>query len=296
MKLDRVTITGADDSVTPMEMFELSEQYPYLEWGILVDCGRVRPRFPSNVWFHNLQAFAIGRKNFQLSLHLCGNLLDYLLLGSLAHIPSMMDEGLRRIQLNFHGEPTKVDLPAFIRALSGFESKPQFIFQIDGVDGQRLISEVEGEGRHSFSTVPLFDMSHGEGKSPDKWPVPFDHDTYHGYAGGLGPDNLHIEIPRIARAVGECRIWIDMETKVRSADGGALDLEKVARCLEIAKPFVFPYYQHWREIMGFEPAYVPSDKEAEYRYNAMVNHATESGMIDRLNHAYRECKKECHFV
>ena len=54
--------------------------------------------------------------------------------------------------------------------------------------------------------------------------------------------NLEVELKRIEKVVDSIykntRIWIDMETKVRSDDDRQFDLEKVRRCLEIAAPFV----------------------------------------------------------
>ena len=57
----------------------------------------------------------------------------------------------------------------------------------------------------------------------------------YGYAGGLGPDNLRTEIPKIAEASGRHDFWIDMEGKVRD-DSDRLDLSKVRRVLEICAP------------------------------------------------------------
>ena len=42
MKLTRVTITGADDSVEPRALAELSEAFPFVEWGLLMSKGHVR--------------------------------------------------------------------------------------------------------------------------------------------------------------------------------------------------------------------------------------------------------------
>lgn len=291
MKLDRVTITGADDGVRPQDLMLLSAQYPFVEWGILAGARNARPRFPSSTYFRELQYLQESEPQVKLSLHLCGVFLEYFMLGSIAHLPADLEKGFRRIQLNFHGENVDYNLPLFVDAMAGLDR--EFIFQIDGHMGQQIISDVQGARCQSFSYVPLFDASHGEGRTPQEWPQPFDPDIYHGYAGGLGPDNLAREIPRIARAAGDCRVWIDMETKVRTGD--RFDLDKVRQCLEICKPYVYPYYQPWRQIMGFDEGYVPRQAEAEYRYNAMVNHSVESGMIDRLNHAYAQCKKECDF-
>jgi len=57
MKLDRVTITGADNSVENMhEIFDLSQQFPFVEWGILVSHSSVgKPRFPSLMWIETFK-------------------------------------------------------------------------------------------------------------------------------------------------------------------------------------------------------------------------------------------------
>ena len=60
----------------------------------------------------------------------------------------------------------------------------------------------------------------------------------HGYAGGLGPDNIESELQRIAAAAGDAPFWIDMETRVRSDNDEQFDLNKVRRCLEITAPLV----------------------------------------------------------
>ena len=36
MTLNRVTITGADDFTEPKDLVELSEEFPFVEWAILL--------------------------------------------------------------------------------------------------------------------------------------------------------------------------------------------------------------------------------------------------------------------
>ena len=51
MKLRTVTITGADDSVEPKEIAELTKGFPFVEWGILLENGIYSGRrFPSRDW------------------------------------------------------------------------------------------------------------------------------------------------------------------------------------------------------------------------------------------------------
>lgn len=237
MKLDRVTITGADDSVHPGKLAFLSMRFPFVEWGILMSKSQEGgPRFPSHHWISNLQQHAAFNPEMKLSLHLCGSWLRHMLMGR-PELPHNRRLGFQRMQLNFHGGNLVYDLGQFISSLSVAGPK-EFIFQVDGNMGQQLMADITGEGCQVFSMVPLFDLSHGNGICPDGWPVPFDEKTYHGYAGGLGPDNLAEQIQKIAAQAGDCRVWIDMETKCRSNNDELFDLEKVEQCLTIAERFI----------------------------------------------------------
>ena len=46
MKLQYVTMTGADESVDPKALIELSKEFPFVEWGILIG-SQSGMRFPS---------------------------------------------------------------------------------------------------------------------------------------------------------------------------------------------------------------------------------------------------------
>lgn len=240
MKIDRVTITGADDSIKPDDILSLSNEFPFVEWGILVsESSTGRARFPSHDWVSQLQLLCSESGIGDLSLHICGKWVRDLLIGKRT-IPSSLFDYFPRVQLNFHAEKTACDAPAFRGALIGLPFK-QFIFQLDGAHGNHHLETAAVAG--ILDCVGLFDVSGGAGIVPGEWPAPMymtDDSTYayHGYAGGLGPDSLETELPRIAEAAGDCRIWIDMETRVRSEDDAQFDLAKVRRCLEICQPWI----------------------------------------------------------
>lgn len=247
--IDRVTITGADDSVSPDDLVKISAEFPFVEWGILASESQAgkTPRFPSWEWMVTLQARA-SQFPMSLSLHLCGRWVRDLLLGKRS---DQLSEGtlflFQRVQLNFHAENTPCHGDWFHLALRDMGNR-EFIFQIDGKGGNRhmesLWDRCDKTGEQVRSTA-LFDISGGAGILPQQWPQPIwmQDDTYHdyhGYAGGLGPENLTEQIPLILEAAGDkCpRIWIDMETRVRSDSDRLFDLAKVRRCLEIAAPHV----------------------------------------------------------
>lgn len=253
MRLDRVTITGPDDSIDPKAIRELSREFPFVEWGILVSANHFDtggPRFPSHAWINRLKEEVRDIERFpcedrmKLSLHVCGRWVRELLLGNVC-VPPALIEGptFMRVQLNFHAQREQCDPDKFYSALLALGQR-QYIFQIDGGNGNRHLDGVYMRNEVlSVDAVPLFDISGGAGILPDEWPKPQymeagDGFAYHGYAGGLGPDNLEQQLPLIAAAAGDARIWIDMETRVRSDDDQQFDLAKVRRCLEICAPLI----------------------------------------------------------
>lgn len=236
MKLDRVTITGPDNSIKPSDLIEISQEFPFVEWGILVSASNVGcNRFPSVEWIYDFMNVA-EENNWKTSLHLCGKWVRSLLVGDIYPIVFRLADKFARVQLNFHAE-RNICLPEeSAEALHRIGNK-QFIFQIDGAGGNEHMDSIKSADP-SLNIVGLFDISGGAGILPDEWPTPKPGYDYHGYAGGLGPDCLEHQIPLIAEAAKDSRIWIDMETKVRSNHDRQFDLEKVKKCLEIAKPFV----------------------------------------------------------
>ncbi len=238
MKLSKVAITGADDSVSPQDLFDLSVKYPYVEWAILM--GREyqgKKRFPSASWLNN---FSANCKDLQIAGHLCGKYVNEFLEAKLQFI----DEDFyfwnvaQRMQVNTHGVYHPLANPEMLKNW-GFAHLPEnieeVIFQIDDVNHHiRLFAEQNIDNREISG---LYDLSHGAGISPDHWPV-LSPTFKRGYAGGLGPDNIEEQLEKIASVVGDNEIWIDMETKVRSGNDFQFDLGKVEFCLQACGKYV----------------------------------------------------------
>lgn len=240
MGLTCVTITGADDATDPAELHDLWEQYPFVEWGILIG-SHTGPRFPSVDWIHRLVEEREKSCNLmRLSLHVCGKFLREIANGrsSLGDYIGPQLFAFHRVQLNWHGgqQPESVGeniLKAFCELdRGGFGWDPQLIFQLDNVN-----NELWKPAGRRFACSGLFDLSHGAGLLPSDWPR-CSSEIPCGWAGGLGPENLVDQIPKITEQSWKAQnFWIDMETRVRTEDGENLDLHKVRRCLEIAEPF-----------------------------------------------------------
>lgn len=252
MILDRVTITGADRSVSSEELIDLSHEFPFVEWGLLVSSSNTRlnstgvdyvPRFPDQKWLGNLLK-ADRPPYFKMSCHVCGSWVKDLLLGINnveKHMPGLLSM-FQRIQLNFHGKKHEFNYMGkeLLKDDTCFIGK-QIILQHDYVNCDTYVDF------HNFglNVVALFDVSHGAGILPEHWPSPLSR--YCGYSGGLGPDNLDEQLQKIKDTAWDinhknekqgARIWIDMETRVRSDDDKVFDLNKVKKCLEIAKKYI----------------------------------------------------------
>lgn len=251
MKLTTVTLTGADDSIGPADLRIISDQYPFVEWGILLMPGRAgQPRFPSEKWLEKLDknCTAFIKQPLQLSAHLCGNYVEQFLHGT-ANSCGLFDyvgpawDWFNRIQINTHGVPHTYDLDAMIKMLKGEKwVNKEIIFQFDNVNylslGYALLKRIK--------CSILFDLSHGAGKLPSTWPEPI-AGIKCGYAGGLGADNIEKQLVNILRHKGDNEIWIDMETKLRSDDNKKFDMSKCYDVLLASKFFIFQRKEIIRE-------------------------------------------------
>ena len=203
MQLQYTSITGADDAVSPKDLVKLSQEFPFVEWAILLLPARAgTARCPSKQWIKDFSAQA---KGLHTAMHLC----DEALLGFIRGDKEILDlmAGFQRIQLNLK--------------FGAVEGK---------YDPADLVRRVKDNPNHAV----LFDESAGRGISPDSWDAPLDG-HFSGYAGGLKPDNVAQNLETIAKVAKGHVTWIDMETGVRTDD--KFDLAKVRRVLEISAPY-----------------------------------------------------------
>ncbi len=226
MKLQYVSITGADDEVDPQALVDLSAEFAFAEWAILLMPERGGTnRFPSPDWIRN---FAQAGPDTHKAMHLCGSAF----LGFIDGDPDILDlmSGFKRIQLNLKfGDVEGQYDPA--QLITRVKDNPQWTFIIQyGHDKKGLLPLLKDIPNHAV----LFDESAGRGISPDSWDKPLSG-HFCGYAGGLKPDNVQANIDMIAKVASGYTTWIDMETGVRTDD--VFDLAKVRRVLEIARPY-----------------------------------------------------------
>lgn len=231
--ITKVTITGADNSIHPLSLLELSKKFPFVEWGILVSKNNTDTgsnRFPSLTWITELARLKNAYPELKLACHVCGGWVRDIFNGNFPLVNTLPLDIFERIQLNTHGITHEYNSLAFQRLAS---LEQEFIFQYDNANLELVTMAKENNVKHSA----LFDLSHGFGNLPGEWPELLEG-TKCGYAGGLSPDNLEEQILLIEAKAGSTEIWIDMETHVRSYNDKQFDINKVFKCLEICKKVI----------------------------------------------------------
>lgn len=212
--LTGVTLTGADDTVSPDGLAELQFEFTFAEFGILIGTHSGHPRFPRMPWVDSLR-----NRNLRLAMHLCGTpLREFLDSGELRWRERRIVDIFQRVQLNFHGRPPANPdadhLAAQLSTWSAEHPDVELIIQLDGVNDSLLDRLVTSGVRASG----LYDRSHGSGRKPNHWPPPNPKWDV-GYAGGLGPETIFTDLCNIKAVTAGQRFWIDMESRLRTQDG-----------------------------------------------------------------------------
>lgn len=237
----RVTITGADDRVDPKALVELSQKYPFVEWGILVSHSRVgTSRYPSMRWAREATGMlAVNGAHF--AIHLCGETRAYYQrnrLESVALVERLTQDAIVPTQC-------RIQLNGFDHSWEGFEPANPFVPHIIPVNGKNVKEALAK--KYGFNAQFLFDESGGRGKMVDLYSASInilyakifsDSAKSVGIAGGLDALNVGHAMNMAVRWDPKHRDgWVDMESSVRTDD--VFDLKKVESVLEEASRFEY---------------------------------------------------------
>lgn len=203
-----ITLTGADERTPLSALRRLVDERPALEIGLLYTATpEGRNRYPSQRWLEEAAHVLCGR----CALHVCGRRAREMLRRGLV---GEITRNVNRIQINGRLEADEVLSFCHLYA------------------GHGLITQYR-EPREAFPSVwrenhaILVDQSGGRGLSPEAWKRPATSKRV-GFAGGLGPDNLREQLPRIA-SIASGEWWIDLESGLRDSN----DWFDVQRCMEV---------------------------------------------------------------
>lgn len=215
--LNRITLTGADQRTGINDLERLVADFAPVEVGLLYTTAPDgRPRYPELSWLLSASKALEGR----CAIHVCGRAArSQLLEGKLDQLVS----AATRVQIN--GLLSDVEL----NELSIFFALRHQDFITQHNDANKR----HARGNHTRHCL-LVDGSGGQGLSPQEWLRPETVKAV-GFAGGLGPDNLAAELPKIA-AVAAGPSWVDMEGKLRRDDW--FDIGLARECAAVMEAFL----------------------------------------------------------
>lgn len=252
MILKTVTITGADDKVNPDDLYNLSNDFPFVEWGILWYQNKMgESRYPTKQWIKKL--FDRKPEDVHISLHICGIDAENFAFGS--EIFPFDEQEIwnyifksDRIQLNFQQSSFNLDDVFYLLTRSKYYDFRYAINRYHALDPGRYVIIQSNDGNKILNACLekepaiefLFDESRGNGETIREYPSPIPH-KFNGYAGGISPDNVLSVLHDLRKVVGDRdEIWIDMESGVRTNND--FDLEKVESVLNDVKSCILPKF------------------------------------------------------
>ena len=229
MVINKVTLTGADDKTDIKLLQDIQKEYSFVEWGILISTNQNRNRYPSEDFIYDLR-----NKGLNLALHVCGKHSRAILQDG-NFDPMVKYDWFNRYQINFNFKNTEHNTWNIIELLDKFPTK-KFILQ-DNLSNKKEIKTILNTCyiKRLSNIDVLYDSSGGRGTEIKSVESPYD-DVYTGYSGGLNPENVKDICEKIITFDDESKVWIDMESGVRTDD--IFDLEKVIKVLETVKNFI----------------------------------------------------------
>ena len=233
--LTLITLTGADERTSIDDMVKMVADFPLVEIGLLYTANpENRNRYPSLEWLE----YATKELGERCAVHICGGPARQQLL---AFELTKLLGPVGRIQVNGNLSIDEVQ-----RTCSA----------VDHPDRQQVITQHQGSNSHLASMLIadnhalLVDGSGGRGVSPESW-TRADTGTQVqkqvGFAGGMGPDNLASELPKIA-LVATGSSWVDMEGKLRPGDW--FDVGVARECAAVHADFVHSMTATWKPVVS----------------------------------------------
>lgn len=234
---------GADDSIEPLLLAAISARHQWVEWGLLFRPDKAgQPRYASEAWLEQLAAANAGRV-MRLAGHLCSTRVDEVLRGDATFVKEVSGRvGIARFQINAT-KANGTDMGAFstpegaercvasLRSVFASLPKVEFIVQRN-VETKPLWERLLEDAPPNMSM--LFDDSMGLGVESDAFAPPPTQPVKFGYAGGLSPSNLKLQLERMGKVAAGHTLWCDMETSLRTVrrDGTDLfDANKAMSCI-----------------------------------------------------------------
>ncbi len=240
MNLRYITCSDPREDVKIGDIMRLLRYAPNVEIGLQASPGPMSSGNPRNVWFKNLMTLVVNYDiPLNVAVHVNYSWCDKMCMGQ---IPSELTElmkvtrsgintpAIKRWQLNIGDGANNFDANAIAKLIHDHPQN-EFIFPYNaGVHDK--IEQLHKTGA-PFSL--LYDASYGYGIAPDKWNPPVYETHPMGYAGGLSPENVAMNLQKISRQVPKnYTTWIDAQGRLMRPNTRHFDVNRARSYIENA--------------------------------------------------------------
>jgi len=254
---------GIDDSIDPNILVMMSHHYPFIEWGVLLrEDKQGTPRYASEAY---IQILGSKAGTIKCALHLCGDYVNQALNNEPGeYLQQLLDKNselgcvFERVQINataVNGVDTSSlasQIPTLIKFIKGHPSH-EFIIQKNEeteVVWKGLLQAMSNSAPEDDeledglqNVVFLQDESKGTGVLAETMSdVPNGYNVHKlGYAGGIGPTTIKSVMQQLSQKFKNnqsdngMKLWIDMESRIRSCKDDGQDFFDVTKCYECVK-------------------------------------------------------------
>ena len=231
--VNKVYLTGVDDSTDLNKLLEITKQHPYVVWGVLIsESSQGKGRYPTFNTISKIGQFIVDNNLYDnFGIHVCGKpAVKGFLEGNQKYCELI--NPFKIVQINFRHSDYDLKL---IEECISFDNRAKDIIVQYNKANEDFISK--------FENIPdnlkmLIDYSGGKGdymspvKSLEYVNELISQGVRSGIAGGFGADNINDVLSNISSTSSNSPypygIWIDMETKLRTDEIFDLDI-----CTEI---------------------------------------------------------------
>lgn len=248
MNIVKVSMIGANEKLPASDIVEFLRAHPRAEIGIGVSAQKGdfdTPRFDyvMSLMKQYNEKYVPGKMG-TIALHINGNGKDgangWPCMVSSGRIPRALDKMMNfpnmSIQLNHFGYNFEPNDGKYLAHSFGFQyliaPKSRLILSYCDKTAEYIknfMNKIRSWKRNDLKKCDiLYDASFGGGKMAAEYATPLYDDVRQGYAGGLGPDNILDELPKIQAVQKDpnAEIWIDAEGKLQNDAKTTLDLTR----------------------------------------------------------------------
>ena len=225
MKLQHITFTGIDGKTDLRELWDIQQEYPIVEFGVLVAKNW---RENGNRYFNPSYLGALEERGLNLSAHLCGSIARAAVRGDWEPYRDWCKSFpyfFNRCQINI---ANSADNPESLIILDCARNFDEIILQQKDIRNVSLFRKSHKSQYGDPNISVLLDASGGQGIDTDIEVMTGNFKV--GYAGGINPDNVYDKLRYLLTNDKVGDFWIDMESGVRTDDW--FDTNKVRKVLE----------------------------------------------------------------